>query len=185
MAGDPRMSDNPFQSPSGDARIVGTRGGSLQELKNVAKYQRGVLLCLLAQILGGVGVVFLAPVLPPTALLLYNLALFSLGIISTVFVFLLAIQRLPELGGTRARHPDAGSLHRPGRAADRQRQGDGRTASKRQCASASWAPIPRSCSDCEAGSRRRRRCRRRPAREKRMLRLYVPPCGRPGRRKSV
>jgi hypothetical protein len=87
--------ENPYQSPE----AVGVRTGSRQELYRVARYQRGVLLCLLAQILIWVGSVVLrvgqqtpdgeAAVLPVQLLL--SLGLIVISLVGVMFVFLLAI----------------------------------------------------------------------------------------------
>ncbi len=50
-----QSNENPYQSPE----AVGVRTGSREELYRVARYQRGVLLCLLGQILIWVGSVLL------------------------------------------------------------------------------------------------------------------------------
>ena len=90
MAFEPGRSENPFQSPRTDARAIGVRTGTLQELYNVARYQRAVLMCLLVQILGGIASVLIIPAVSPPVALILNLGLLLVGLASTVFVFLLA-----------------------------------------------------------------------------------------------
>jgi hypothetical protein len=99
MARDPRMSDNPFQSPTTDSRIVGVRSGSRGELHSVAKNQKGVLFCLLAQLLGGIGVIALEPTLPEAAMLMLRIGLLGVGLASLVFVFRLAVNVYPTWVG--------------------------------------------------------------------------------------
>ncbi len=95
MSSNYQSGENPYQSPV----AVGVRTGSREELYRVAKYQRGVLLCLLAQILIWVGSVVLqfsaGPPSPdgtpaPVQLLL-SLGLIVVSLVGVVFVFLLAI----------------------------------------------------------------------------------------------
>jgi hypothetical protein len=81
------MSDNPFQSPATDARVVGVRGGSREELRKVATYQKGVLVCILIQI----AAVVAQFVIPPELLLFVSLASLVVSLAGTVFVLLLAV----------------------------------------------------------------------------------------------
>ena len=81
------MSDNPFQSPATDARVLGVRGGSREELRKVETYQKGILVCILIQILA----VIAQFVLPPELAIVVALASLAVSLASTVFVFLLAV----------------------------------------------------------------------------------------------
>jgi hypothetical protein len=78
------MSENPYQSPN----AVGVVGGTREELRQVATYQKGVLLCILIQLVAIVAQVFV----PPEIRLLVSLASLVVGLAATVFVFLLAIK---------------------------------------------------------------------------------------------
>lgn len=98
MSSDFSSSENPYQSPV----AVGVRSGSREELYKVARYQRGVLICLLAQILIYVSSVVLQAAqprgqvvaddaAPPVLSLLLAVALIAISLAGVVFVFLLAI----------------------------------------------------------------------------------------------
>jgi hypothetical protein len=74
-----------------DSRIVGVRSGSRDELLNVAKYQRRVITCVQAQVMTGAALMYFLPrVVPQVAFLLY-VGLLLVGLVSSAFVFLLAI----------------------------------------------------------------------------------------------
>jgi len=81
------MSENPYQSPETDARIVGVNDGSIESLRKVAQYQKGILVCILIQLLA------VAPRLfaPPEMQILLSVGLVIVLIAGTIFVFLLAV----------------------------------------------------------------------------------------------
>lgn len=81
------MSDNPYQSPLTESRAVGIRSGDPADLRNVARFQKGVLVCILLYILLIVFQFFIPESLRPV------LAFVALGVVvtGTVFVFMLAI----------------------------------------------------------------------------------------------
>jgi hypothetical protein len=81
------MSENPYQPPETDARIVGVNDGSIESLRKVARYQKGILVCILIQLLA------IAPRLaaPPELQILLSIGLVIVLIAGTVFVFLLAV----------------------------------------------------------------------------------------------
>ena len=81
------MSENPFQSPASDF-AVGVKSGRREDLKSIATYQKGILICILIYLLTIVGNFFI----PEDVQILLGLALAVLGVVSTVFVFLLAIK---------------------------------------------------------------------------------------------
>ncbi|HTM53994.1 MAG TPA: hypothetical protein VL175_08195 [Pirellulales bacterium] len=89
------MSDNPFQTPLELPRgISGVRIGNLESLKKVAQNQRGVLACILAEILIVVAQIVLRPMVGPDSELLAVLApiaLLASGVLAAVFVFRLAV----------------------------------------------------------------------------------------------
>ncbi len=82
------MDENPYQSPLADTRVVGVISGTREDLKSVATYQKGILVCILIQFV----VVFCQFVLPPELQLITSLGLIVAGLAGTVFVFLLAIK---------------------------------------------------------------------------------------------
>lgn len=81
------MNDNPFQAPQTEARVLGVRHGSREELRRVASYQKGVLVCILIQILAVIGQI----AAPPDLAFFIALGSLAVGLASTVFVFLLAM----------------------------------------------------------------------------------------------
>ncbi|MCL4195006.1 MAG: hypothetical protein KJZ87_24915 [Thermoguttaceae bacterium] len=81
------MSDNPYQSPLTEPRAVGIRSGNPADLRNVARYQKGVLVCILVYILLIVSQFLIPESLRP----LLMIGAGAVGIAGTVFVFMLAI----------------------------------------------------------------------------------------------
>ena len=80
--------ENPYEAPAAGSPAVGVIGGSREDLYNVARYQRGIIFCILIQL----GVLFGAAVLPAELQLLAELGLLAAGVAGAVFVFLLAIK---------------------------------------------------------------------------------------------
>jgi hypothetical protein len=90
------MSDNPFQSPAEHRPVTGVRTGSIDSLKKVAQNQRGVLACLLAQILVVILQVVARAQLTDmsnarTADTMTSIALLTASIIGAIYVFRLAV----------------------------------------------------------------------------------------------
>ena len=83
------MSQNPFQSPSAAGTVFGVNDGSLETLRKVATYQRGVLLCILIQLLTIPVNLVMQRSVPELAGLVALVAVLA-GLVGTVFVFLLA-----------------------------------------------------------------------------------------------
>lgn len=83
------MSDNPYQSPMADLDVVvGVRSGTREDLRSVAKYQKGILVCILIQLIAVAGQFALPPDIRP----IVALVTIPIGLAGTVFVFLLAIK---------------------------------------------------------------------------------------------
>ncbi|MDG2383676.1 MAG: hypothetical protein P8N76_18535 [Pirellulaceae bacterium] len=83
------MAENPFQSPDSPSPAVGVISGSHDDLRKVAKFQKGVLVCILIQLV----VVFICLIVLPSELVIIALGISSIvGIVSAVFVFLLSVQ---------------------------------------------------------------------------------------------
>ncbi len=82
------MSQNPYQSPMTKPEAVGVRSGRRSDLREVAKYQRGIIFCILFYLFAVVAQFLL----PPELRLFLAIGALGLGIVSTVFVFLLAIK---------------------------------------------------------------------------------------------
>lgn len=82
------MSTNPYESPKTESapKAVGVKSGLREDLIAVATYQKGILVCILIYL------VFVATqfILPPELRIFLLLGVVLLGIVATVFVFLLA-----------------------------------------------------------------------------------------------
>jgi hypothetical protein len=81
------MAENPYQSPATDARAVGVLSGRIEDLHKVAKYQKGILVCILIQLIA----VAAQLALPEELRVFVALGSLVVGLVSTVFVFLLAV----------------------------------------------------------------------------------------------
>ena len=82
------MSDNPYQAPSTDLQAVGVKSGTREDLRMVAQYQKGILVCILIYLIAVFGQFALPVELRP----LVGLGVIVVGIVGTVFVFLLAMK---------------------------------------------------------------------------------------------
>lgn len=82
------MSQNPYESPSLESHVVGVKSGSREDLKLVAKYQKGILVCILIYLVA----VFGQFAIPPEFRPLVALGVLAVALTGTVFVFLLAIK---------------------------------------------------------------------------------------------
>lgn len=83
------MSDNPYQAPQfDDSAVVGVRSGRREDLKSVAMYQKGVLVCILINLI----VIFGRFFVPENVQLIMGLLYIPVGLAGTVFIFLLAIK---------------------------------------------------------------------------------------------
>ena len=79
---------NPYQPPAADTRVIGVKGGSRKDVKRVAQYQKGVIMCILIQL-----IVMVSQFAVPADLLpILSAGLVIAGIASTVFVLLLAMK---------------------------------------------------------------------------------------------
>lgn len=82
------MSYNPFEAPVSNSRVVGVVSGSREDLVKVAKYQKGILVCILVYIVAVAGQFALPPQLRP----LLGLGVLAVGLIAAVFTILLAMK---------------------------------------------------------------------------------------------
>ena len=82
------MSENPYQSPSAHSPVVGVKSGSREDLRSVAKYQKGILVCILIYLISVIGQF----AIPAEARAIIGLGILVVGLVGTVFVFLLAIK---------------------------------------------------------------------------------------------
>ncbi len=82
------MSQNPYQSPAASSTALGVNSGRREDLRSVAKFQRGIMICILAYV-----VAFACQFAVPEGLRMVLLAaMFIVSITATVFVFLLAMK---------------------------------------------------------------------------------------------
>ena len=82
------MTDNPYQSPQSTSQVTGVLSGSRDDLRNVAKFQKGILVCILIYLIAIIGQFALPPDLRP----LVGLGVLLVGLVGAVFVFLLAMK---------------------------------------------------------------------------------------------
>jgi hypothetical protein len=82
------MSYNPFEAPATNSRVVGIVSGSRGDLLKVAKYQKGILVCILVYILAVAGQFALPPQIRP----LVGLGVLVVGLIAAVFTIRLAMK---------------------------------------------------------------------------------------------
>jgi hypothetical protein len=98
------MDENPFQSPVSDLHAVGVKSGTREDVRAVAKFQKGILVCILIQIIFAIGHAVISfqnvnngekpkpPVAAQATDALLLLGLLVTGVVGSVFVFLLAIK---------------------------------------------------------------------------------------------
>jgi hypothetical protein len=80
------MSNNPYQVPDTPPVVVGVNSGSLADLRSVAQFQKGILVCILIYLVAVVAQFAIPQDLRP----LVGLGVLVVGLVGTVFVFLLA-----------------------------------------------------------------------------------------------
>lgn len=81
-------SENPYQSPETVSEAFGVRSGKRADVRSVAKYQKGIIVCILVYLIGAV-VQF---ALPLRVQIILGLGIGVVVIVGTVYVFLLAIK---------------------------------------------------------------------------------------------
>ena len=82
------MSYNPFEAPASNSRVIGIVSGSREDLLKVAKYQKGILVCILVYILAVAGQFALPLQIRP----LVGLGVLVVGLIAAVFTIRLAMK---------------------------------------------------------------------------------------------
>ncbi|MDB5345750.1 MAG: hypothetical protein JWP89_4127 [Schlesneria sp.] len=87
------MEDNPFRAPESDLRVEGVLSGSREDLRSVAKYQRGIMICILIYLVAGI----LRLMVPREVQLPLLLGIVMIGLTGTALVFLLA-QKIHGIG---------------------------------------------------------------------------------------
>jgi hypothetical protein len=85
------MTENPYQAPQSTSTAVGVLSGTRDDLRSVAKCQKGILVCILIYVVA----VFMGSALPADVRLLLSLGLIIVGLVSAVLVFMLAIKVYP------------------------------------------------------------------------------------------
>jgi hypothetical protein len=85
------MDENPYQSPLADLRpAVGVLSGEHRDVRAVAVYQKGILVCILVYLLSIFAQIGGQFVVPAPLVLLFGLLGLAAGLAGTVFVFLLS-----------------------------------------------------------------------------------------------
>ena len=82
------MNENPYQPPSAESNIVGVKSGTREDLRKVAQYQKGILVCILIYL---IAVIFQFAI-PAELRPIIGVGVLFVGLTGTVFVFLLAIK---------------------------------------------------------------------------------------------
>ena len=82
------MSENPYQSPSAPSQAIGVKSGSREDLRSVAKYQKGIVVCILIYLIAVICQFAIPAELRP----IIGLGILVVGLAGTVFVFLLAVK---------------------------------------------------------------------------------------------
>jgi hypothetical protein len=82
------MSINPYESPRSEPQVTGINSGLREDLRSVAKYQKGILVCILIYLVA----VVCQFLLPDQLRIFLGLGVLLVGLVGTVFVFLLAVK---------------------------------------------------------------------------------------------
>lgn len=82
------MESNPYQPPTTEAQVVGVKSGCREDLRAVAKYQKGILVCILIYLLLGLSRI----AVPESLQMFLGFGILLLGLVGTIFVFLLALK---------------------------------------------------------------------------------------------
>ncbi len=82
------MDENPYQSPTTPMEAIGVVSGRREDLRSVAVYQKGILVCILVYLIA----VFFQFALPPEIRPLVGLGVAMVGLAGMVFVLLLAVK---------------------------------------------------------------------------------------------
>ena len=81
------MSENPYQAPPLEPPVVGVLSGTREDLRSVAVYQKGIMVCILIYLLSILGQFSGAAIAGDHPL---ALAVLGVGLTGLVFVFLLS-----------------------------------------------------------------------------------------------
>jgi hypothetical protein len=80
------MSINPYESPLSEPVVTGVNSGTRDDLRAVARYQKGILICILIYLLAVVGQFLI----PQQFRIFLGLGILVLGLVGMAFTFLLA-----------------------------------------------------------------------------------------------
>jgi len=83
-----QMLENPYESPRADMQVIGVLSGNRDDLRSVAKYQKGILICILIYLIA----IISQFAVPAEIQLIVRLGIVIVGLAATVFVFLLSIK---------------------------------------------------------------------------------------------
>jgi hypothetical protein len=85
------VEENPYQSPLADLRpAVGVLSGEHRDVRAVAVYQKGILVCILISLLSIFGEIVVRFTMPEPLVIPIELLGFAVGLAGMVFVFLLS-----------------------------------------------------------------------------------------------
>ena len=82
------MTGNPYESPQTPVAVRGVLSGSREDLRSVAKFQKGILVCILIYLVAVIGQFALPVQIRPFV----GFGVLAVGIAGAVFVFLLSIK---------------------------------------------------------------------------------------------
>jgi hypothetical protein len=82
------MNENPYQAPQENPNAVGILSGTRDDLRSVAKSQKGILVCILIYLVA----VFSQFALPPDVRPFVGIGVLFVGLVGAIFVFMLAIK---------------------------------------------------------------------------------------------
>lgn len=82
------MSDNPYRAPETSSPAAGVLSGSHDDVRSVAKYQKGILICILVYLMTTIGQF----AVPLEFRIVVAVAILAVGLVGAVFVFLLAMK---------------------------------------------------------------------------------------------
>jgi hypothetical protein len=96
------MSENPYESPLADVRMVGAKSCRREDMRSIAIYQKGIVFCLLVQFLAVIGLIVAATMrfsVTPEAIgasrvtaQILVLVLLATSLVAIVFAFLLSLK---------------------------------------------------------------------------------------------
>jgi hypothetical protein len=82
------MSENPFEPPRDTSPAVGVLSGQREDLRTIARFQKGILVCILIYLIA----VIAQFALPPELRIFMAVGVMIFALAGAVFVFLLAIK---------------------------------------------------------------------------------------------